>query len=73
MVLICGAQFVLQLDFSIVNVALPTIQADLHIAAAQLQSASSASAEVLRYHRRPEEPVVQHSQHPLKRNTPWLR
>src|SRR5271163_1308238 len=26
MVLICGAQFVLQLDFSIVNVALPTIQ-----------------------------------------------
>jgi EmrB/QacA subfamily drug resistance transporter len=37
MVLICGAQFVLQLDFSIVNVALPTIQADLHIAAAQLQ------------------------------------
>jgi len=37
MVLICGAQFVLQLDFSIVNVALPTIQRDLHIAAAQLQ------------------------------------
>jgi MFS family permease len=37
MVLICGAQFVLQLDFSIVNVALPTIQADLHMAAAQLQ------------------------------------
>ena len=37
MVLICGAQFVLQLDFSIVNVALPTIQADLHMAAAELQ------------------------------------
>jgi EmrB/QacA subfamily drug resistance transporter len=37
MVLICGAQFVLQLDFSIVNVALPTIQRDLHMAAAQLQ------------------------------------
>jgi hypothetical protein len=37
MVLICAAQFVLQLDFSIVNVALPTIQSDLHMAAAQLQ------------------------------------
>jgi EmrB/QacA subfamily drug resistance transporter len=37
MALICAAQFVLQLDFSIVNVALPTIQADLHMAAAQLQ------------------------------------
>jgi EmrB/QacA subfamily drug resistance transporter len=37
MALICSAQFVLQLDFSIVNVALPTIQADLHMAAAQLQ------------------------------------
>jgi MFS family permease len=34
---ICAAQFVLQLDFSIVNVALPTIQHDLHMAAAQLQ------------------------------------
>ncbi len=37
MVLICGAQFVLQLDFSIVNVALPTVQRDLHMAAAELQ------------------------------------
>ncbi len=37
MALICCAQFVLQLDFSIVNVALPTIQASLHVAAAQLQ------------------------------------
>ena len=37
MILICTAQFVLQLDFSIVNVALPTIQRDLHLAAAQLQ------------------------------------
>jgi len=27
--LICAAQFVLQLDFSIVNVALPTIQREL--------------------------------------------
>jgi EmrB/QacA subfamily drug resistance transporter len=35
--LICAAQFVLQLDFSIVNVALPRIQMDLHMAAAQLQ------------------------------------
>jgi EmrB/QacA subfamily drug resistance transporter len=35
--LICSAQFVLQLDFSIVNVALPTIQRDLNMAAAQLQ------------------------------------
>jgi EmrB/QacA subfamily drug resistance transporter len=35
--LICAAQFVLQLDFSIVNVALPKIQQDLHLAAAQLQ------------------------------------
>ncbi|HXW81219.1 MAG TPA: MFS transporter [Acidimicrobiales bacterium] len=37
MVLICGAQFVLQLDFSIVNVALPTIQRELRMPAAQLQ------------------------------------
>jgi len=37
MVLICAAQFILQLDFSIVNVALPTIQASLHMAAAELQ------------------------------------
>jgi EmrB/QacA subfamily drug resistance transporter len=37
MALICAAQFVLQLDFSIVNVALPTIQADLHMVAAELQ------------------------------------
>jgi hypothetical protein len=37
MTLICSAQFVLQLDFSIVNVALPTIQRDLHMPAAQLQ------------------------------------
>jgi EmrB/QacA subfamily drug resistance transporter len=37
MTLICAAQFVLQLDFSIVNVALPTIQRELHMVAAQLQ------------------------------------
>ncbi len=37
MVLICAAQFVLQLDFSIVNVALPTIQSQLRMPAAQLQ------------------------------------
>src|SRR5947209_17002453 len=35
--LICAAQFVLQLDFSIVNVALPTIQGELGFAAADLQ------------------------------------
>jgi EmrB/QacA subfamily drug resistance transporter len=35
--LVAGAQFVLQLDFSIVNVALPTIQNHLHFAAANLQ------------------------------------
>jgi MFS family permease len=35
--LICAAQFVLQLDFSIVNVALPTIQRDLDMASAELQ------------------------------------
>jgi EmrB/QacA subfamily drug resistance transporter len=35
--LICGAQFVLQLDFSIVNVALPSIQRELGMAAGQLQ------------------------------------
>jgi EmrB/QacA subfamily drug resistance transporter len=35
--LVCAAQFVLQLDFSIVNVALPRIQLDLHMAAAELQ------------------------------------
>jgi MFS family permease len=37
MTMICAAQFVLQLDFSIVNVALPTIQRELSMAAAQLQ------------------------------------
>jgi EmrB/QacA subfamily drug resistance transporter len=37
LVLVCGAQFVLQLDFSIVNVALPTIQRELSIPAPQLQ------------------------------------
>lgn len=37
MTVICAAQFVLQLDFSIVNVALPTIQRELSMAAAQLQ------------------------------------
>jgi EmrB/QacA subfamily drug resistance transporter len=37
MTLVCAAQFALQLDFSIVNVALPTIQRELHMAAAQLQ------------------------------------
>ena len=37
MLLICAAEFVLQLDFSIVNVALPTIQRDFHMAASQLQ------------------------------------
>src|SRR6266581_9048023 len=35
--LICAAQFVLQLDFSIVNVALPTIQRDLGFPPADLQ------------------------------------
>ena len=35
--LVCAAQFVLQLDFSIVNVALPTIQRQLHFTAAHLQ------------------------------------
>ncbi|HTX27296.1 MAG TPA: MFS transporter [Streptosporangiaceae bacterium] len=37
MALICGAQFVLQLDFSIVNVALPTIEVQLRMVAAELQ------------------------------------
>jgi MFS family permease len=35
--LVCAAQFVLQLDFSIVNVALPTIQRELGFAPADLQ------------------------------------
>jgi EmrB/QacA subfamily drug resistance transporter len=35
--LLCAAQFVLQLDLSIVNVALPTIQRELGFAAANLQ------------------------------------
>ena len=35
--LICAVQFVLQLDFSIVNVALPTIQRELGMAPAELQ------------------------------------
>jgi EmrB/QacA subfamily drug resistance transporter len=34
---LCAAQFVLQLDFSIVNVALPTIQRELGFAASNLQ------------------------------------
>ena len=34
---ICAAQFILQLDFSIVNVALPTIQRELGMAPAELQ------------------------------------
>ena len=37
LVLICAAQFVLQLDFSIVNIALPSIQAELHVTTASLQ------------------------------------
>jgi len=35
--LVAAAQFVLQLDFSIVNVALPTIQRELHLVPADLQ------------------------------------
>ncbi|MFB7199992.1 MFS transporter [Streptomyces sp. NPDC056240] len=35
--LICASQFVLQLDFSIVNVALPSVQRELDLPAAQLQ------------------------------------
>ncbi len=35
--LVCSAQFVLQLDFSIINVALPTIQRGLNMASSQLQ------------------------------------
>jgi hypothetical protein len=35
MTVICAAQFVLQLDFSVVNVARPTIQRELGMAAAQ--------------------------------------
>src|ERR1700721_2533733 len=37
LLLICAAQFVLQLDFSIVNVALPSIQRELGMPAAELQ------------------------------------
>jgi hypothetical protein len=36
--LICAAQFVLQLDFSVVNVALPSIQRELGMPAAELLS-----------------------------------
>lgn len=35
--LVCAAQFVLQLDFSIVNVALPAMQRNLWLLASQLQ------------------------------------
>jgi len=35
--LVVAAQFVLQLDFSIVNVALPTIKRELHFVPADLQ------------------------------------
>src|ERR1700756_1993505 len=35
--LVCAAQFVLQLDFSMVNVALPSIQRELGMPAAELQ------------------------------------
>jgi MFS family permease len=34
---LCAAQFVLQLDFSVVNVALPTIRRDLFVSPAELQ------------------------------------
>jgi EmrB/QacA subfamily drug resistance transporter len=37
LLLICCAQFVLTLDFSIVNVALPSIQRELHVTPASLQ------------------------------------
>jgi EmrB/QacA subfamily drug resistance transporter len=37
MAVVCAAQFVLQLDFSIVNVALAAIQIDLHMVPAELQ------------------------------------
>jgi MFS family permease len=37
MVLVCSAQFMLQLDFSIVSIALPTIQLSLHMVQAELQ------------------------------------
>jgi MFS family permease len=42
--LVCSAQFVLQLDFSIVNLALATIQHDLHFAPADLQWVVTAYA-----------------------------
>src|ERR1700722_19054722 len=35
--LICAVQFVLQLDFRIVNVALPSVQRELDMAPAELQ------------------------------------
>jgi EmrB/QacA subfamily drug resistance transporter len=35
--LVCAAQFALQLDFSIVNVAIPSVQRELHFAASELQ------------------------------------
>src|ERR1700683_3879857 len=35
--LVVAAQFVLQLDFSIVNIAIPTIKRELHFASADLQ------------------------------------
>jgi hypothetical protein len=35
--LVVAAQFVLQLDFSIVNIALPTVKRELHFAPADLQ------------------------------------
>jgi MFS family permease len=44
MLVICAAQFVLQLDFSIVNVALPTIQRELHVAPADLLAGLASMA-----------------------------
>jgi hypothetical protein len=38
--LVVAAQFVLQLDFSIVNVALPTIKRELHFAPADCNGSS---------------------------------
>src|SRR6478672_7268039 len=35
--LVCAAQFMVILDLAIVNVALPSIQADLHVSASSLQ------------------------------------
>jgi MFS family permease len=56
LLLICAAQFMLVLDVSIVNVALPTIQADWNVAGRA--SGSSPATRSRSVHRQIAQPVI---------------